>query len=77
MLGGLYYKNHINNNNFHLPIMVIIRKFVRYAPHKKADPINGGRPVEFTWDTPNFSPSLTVFCGIRFMHCIIQSYDMI
>ena len=51
--------------NFHLCGHVNSQNVRRYAPLKSSDPVNGGRPDHHTVDTPNYSPKLMVFCGIR------------
>ena len=51
--------------NFLLSGHVNSQNVRRYAPHRAADPVNGGRPEHFTVDKPTFSQKLMVFCGIR------------
>ena len=40
--------------------------FIRYAPLKQTDRVNGGRPDHFAVETPTYSPKLMVFCGMKY-----------
>ena len=51
--------------NFHLCGSVNSQNVRRYAPLRSSDRVGGGRPDHFTLDTPNHSPKVMVFCGIR------------
>ena len=37
----------------------------RYAPLKKHDPVQGGRPANFVHEKPTYDPHIMVFCGLK------------
>ena len=51
--------------NFELCGVVNSQNVRRYAPLKKSDPVNGGRPDHFVVEKPTFNKKLLVFCGVR------------
>ena len=50
--------------NFQLCGKINSQNVRRYAPTKKSDPVNGGRPAHFI-EEKSKSPKLMVFCGIK------------
>ena len=50
--------------NFQLCGNVNSQNVRRYAPLKKSDPVNGGRPDHFFVEKRNF-PKVMVFCGVK------------